>query len=157
MAVAYPGPGLPLLETSKNTWKWRCGRQTFFLLGCFFLEERCFMVGLCRVAFRSRSKEIDRLDSKWGCTPTKRKISSPAGPLDSSLPCNLQTSRIIRSLKLISTVPTSAFPQSHMDVSKNSGFSPQIIPYFNRVFQPWFSPSILGVLKSPIFWLETAI
>jgi len=36
---------------------------------------------------------------------------------------------------------------THMDVSKNSGFSPQII-HFSRVF-PLFSPSILGFF--PIF------
>ena len=39
-----------------------------------------------------------------------------------------------------------------MGVSKNKGFSPQII-HFNRVF-PLFSPSIL-VVKSPYFWVDT--
>ena len=36
--------------------------------------------------------------------------------------------------------------QTHMGVSKNSGFSPQII-HFNRVFH--YKPSILGY---PYFW-----
>ena len=46
------------------------------------------------------------------------------------------------------TAPILDKHQQDMDVSENSGFSPQII-HFNRGF-PLFSPSILGA--HPYFW-----